>query len=1736
MSLEDAISVLICRPPQRKADEIRQLAKFLQQQPFFAGVGLSVLQEICSALTFRQASPGEVVLHVGELTDRLYLLISGSCTVVRHSRKEGFNPQPPQQLTPGQALCEAALVVSTRRSDVEVAVSARPNERCAAGGGDTGGSGSGCGSDGGAVFAVLTRGAWSNLCVRASVQPLIGQARNALLCCCARSLAASSIPHGARTLEQAEDLAALLRLLPSLCRTPEAVLRAMSESAYLRQLPPGTILFEECTRAESQFLVLAGAVEIRRRRRRLGTVSRKGTAAAAAVLDSGGKTVREKIEEERKAREALKESLSLTREGLKEPLSATTTTTTTTTPSPPAEPPTPASSSRRWMSEFISRARKVAPGPGSDETGADQNRDTAVTPAVAAPAAGGATVAVPAAKGNLSRAALAWRRAVLGVVPPAQPKTSEEAGGSGGGNGGGSGGAVASGDAAVGMGTALVDGTLDPLLAEYERLKAEEAGHVTDVGNFLGGAGSRDAYIRGIREVRSRYGYGYDMAEQPEQEQAHEDASANAANAPWRSDGGDRAVVQAESGGSDVDGPPAADPLVRLRFLDRQFQMASKVVRFGEAAEGMARLLEERSWESRATAAVEPSIQSLAKADIATPAVSSVAIVKTCYSQGLNPGSADGAALSLPLPGPVEEQLLQLYGSAVGTVDPGHIAGELPEAALCRAAGVSRAAVAASLPAPLLRRADTAIAGRSGASVLVVVLEALRRGHEAARDDLVSERLAVLTALEPLRGLSDEHQAQLALGCTVAALDAHELIVRQGQPVDALYVVLDGEVRLLDDPMEGLAAAAAAAAPLQAAGGSQAAPASVVHAATGRSISLNGGTFGRKAAALAALDAAAVPPPPPLPPPPPTPPSSSTGGHGSIRMRRALAARAVLSLMGPGGSFGESVLGYPEDVVAAAAAEALIAGEAACIAARASYGGSSGAGGGSSVNSDGEDEGDGGAAYDDGGGNVVRSAAGFALGASALGGSNRIRYDTVNGDSIRTSMNGRTSMVIMAAGSSSVFLASAVTSRPSRLLVLPRSLLVRYGYLHASLPPFASLRREAINGRRQQLQAGLQNLPGVALGLLVPPPTHGMPAPPSARWSANIPPPQRLMTPPSRPPEFLDTAIFRGLSTPRTTAVFGALNAPATAAAAGAMAAVNPRGSGGILAPPGEHADADAAIPGAGLGTGGPGGGGGGSVGSSPFPSLPLSERLKRFGTTRSGGGPSGTHWHFIDPTEAGGLVEDTVRLLGGGLTARTLRPLAEEQAAEEEGLDAATADGTLGQALPILSGGPGGGGGDALQAPPKPCALRTSLTGARQYSSTAMRSHLETRSSSSGLPPISTLIVGGAASNVGRDLLNSPTGGAGNSANQPQPQRFTSQGHLMLRGDMSSGEDTAALGLPMGTAAAAGDEESPKVPEPYGYPLLSPLQLSPTAASISSGGGAAADLASPSGSNGGPQTPTAFPSLGGGGGGGGGASWGGGSGGNLAESPQAFLASIAIASSGGGGGGGSGGSGSVSTAPLRGLLLPYGGGTLSTLTKRASYAGTSTSSLSLSGFASGSPFDSQWQRTRESAPGTPLLAQPPYSHFQSQSQLNLYSSMYSGGVSRSGSSMASTPPYNNRLLGSSGGGSRNTSQLEILLTPTSLDGAAPAAPPALAPPLPRSSFGGPPIRTTNSRQAWRDAPDIRLSWDGAAAVRNGGSGGDCSGGSNMLSQSGGARTATELALAALAANQPPDAHFLLAP
>eukprot|EP00198_Chlamydomonas_reinhardtii_P003084 XP_001692420.1 predicted protein [Chlamydomonas reinhardtii] len=507
MGLSEVLAALQTKPAKRESHELQTLATYFRRQPFFAGVDFTTLQQICSIITLQRASPGEVLLHSGELTDRMYLLLSGRCTIVRHSKKEGYVAPPPQTLRRGQALAEAAL-------------------------------------------------------------PICGAARTAVLNCCARSLAAAEPER--RTMEQSDDLGAVLRQLPGMAGTPPPVLRALSEAAALRRLPAGTILYEEHTRAESQFVV-------RCRQQKLGQSRAAIRSAMRAVV----------LRRNQSSREAALESVKLTREGLRDP--------------EPAKPVAHGEKSKKFMMEFISRAKQTL-----------NTNDAAPifsTPSAVAPEAlseGPTTVAPPASPGEPlapttptsslapsapstappSRAASAWHRAALKLTH------SGEEGSQGG-----------AGPQLVGAGEGDDYDESDPMLLEYQRRKAEEAGLVSDVGNLLGGAGARSAHLRGIAAARSGKAHFYDHSEEERDE--------------------------------DKDG--------KHGFVD--------------AVEKLVRL--------------------------------------------------------------------------------------------------------------------------------------------AVRSDLVAERLAVLGALEPLRGLSEEHQAAVALGAAVISVDSNALVVQQGQTVDALYVVLARREALL---------------------------------------------------------------------------------------------------------------------------------------------------------------------------------------------------------------------------------------------------------------------------------------------------------------------------------------------------------------------------------------------------------------------------------------------------------------------------------------------------------------------------------------------------------------------------------------------------------------------------------------------------------------------------------------------------------------------------------------------------------------------------------------------------------------------------------------------------------------------------------------------------------------------------------------------------------------------------
>ncbi|GFR44162.1 hypothetical protein Agub_g5332 [Astrephomene gubernaculifera] len=1319
-----AASLLAIKPVHRTADDVEQLVTCLSEQPFFSGVSLSHLQLLSSYLALHRAAPGNVVVQSGEVTDRLCLLLGGRCSVSRHSRREGFQPPAPQPLLPGQAVCEAALVVSGRTSDITVTVTG--------GGGD---AREGGGEEGeGAVLAVLTRTAWSDMCARAPIQPECGEARLALLCCCARSLAAT--PPEQRSPEQAEDLAALLRHMPGLSHTPAHVLREMSGSARLAALPAGTVLFEEHSRGDCEFLVLSGAVEMHVRPKRKGGANRaalrsalKSAVAAARTRSalggrsrggaggSGGgaggaggggqKTIRQKIEEERRAREEIRKTLALQREGLRTPQ-----------PQPAKRRPSRAKEVgeefKRWMLDFLNKKRAVAAEDGSGPSWESESDLRNLRGAY-----GGRSL--QAGPPN-AKTADAWRRAAYRALHP------EGAGGSGGGARGhgwpwGEGGAPA-----------------DMTMLDYERRKHEEAGGMRDVGNLLGGAAARRAYMQGI----NKHGGGYADDQPEEEEGAHvhwgtatevgggsSKAAANGGEQPHGVDGSDEEEDEEDEGIEEDE--EEADPWVRLTYLDRRYRVVRKAIRYmtavekvmgiatsssasnagsalpaisqsqaaasashgaspssssfpigrvpslaraqldsdglnadaggddgaddadadanddgadgdaagddeddddpiqalllasggespacdgssgsdregtgdgctpaagtaaaavgpaaaassasgagGEATGGRGREQDTGSGIAATAATLETKARGVTSPSSAAPATASYSTATGIASPAAGTAAAAGSATAAgstaatdttvaaigttaacttatAASGPVdeaaevfeacEEHLEQLYGGATGLVEAGQVAGELmqpPPEGLLPVVGAERK------PARQ-RRAYSGIAGPSGADVLVVALSALRRGHAAVRDDMISERLAALTALEPLRGLSDEHQAQVALGCKLLCLDANQLIVRQGQQVEAMYVVMEGEVRLLDDP-DGLATASTVAAPPQL-----------------QPLSPPGGGSGGGSGGGASGGGSSSSPSVPSDPPSarlsstgmaPTGAAAAAGGGGAggggmngggggggggggqlvpIKGRRTVGSLAPLTLLGPGGSFGESVLGFPED---------------------------------------------------------IRKGSGASASTSQGRGS--------TGDGSELSFPG------------SAFLASAVAARACKLLVLPRSLLARFAYLRSAMPPFAAQRREAILGRRQQLKNSLMQgrpgnsqavavlraaefMPGHQLPvLLAPMPSGGSGssagsgaaggaggAGGAGAWHATRPPPMRMsdgFEPSGFKPPVL-RRVFNGLSKPAPICPNGGgggggngSSSPATAVLA-SLSNGPPTGAGSLVSPSGGSASAAA--------------------------------------------------------------------------------------------------------------------------------------------------------------------------------------------------------------------------------------------------------------------------------------------------------------------------------------------------------------------------------------------------------------------------------------------------------------------------------------------------------------------------------------------------------------------------------
>ncbi|KAG2442174.1 hypothetical protein HYH02_009662 [Chlamydomonas schloesseri] len=1213
------INALSIKPSQRSPEDVEQLVALLEEHPFFAGVEFSNLKVLAGYLTLQRAAPGEALLHHGELTDRLYLLLSGRCSLVRHSRREGHQPRE-EEVAPGQALSEGSLVLSGRPSDISVKISA---EAAPAAGG----------SGGGAAFAVLTRTSFSNLSARAPSQPECQEARLALLTCMARSLAAASEP-GRRTQEQAEDLGAVLKQLPGLASAAPPVIKALSEAASLRRLPAGTVLYEEHTRAESQFVVLSGAVQERIRPRRDGATNRAAlrsalkSAVAASRAKSAGRlrpgatgadtrTVKQKIEDERKSREAIRQSLALQREGLRSPPRKQTSMK-------PVRAKAVEDEFKKWMLEFLQRKRGGAGGsaPGF----------------ATSPRAVPAAEAAPAAK-----AVNAWKRAAFVATH------SGEASGDGG----------------------VMDEPKDAQLLEYERRKREEEAGYKGVGGVLGGAAAANAYARGLKPAGGSYSNLDDADGHGDGEHVRFGGAS-----PAGADAGKRGAH--DEGLDDVqvnEDDEEEEPWVRLTYLDRHFHIKTKPIRYIDAVErvmGLASPSPKRAAGSLAAGAGSPAAAGAgprigadaasaaaggggggggnggggggeelvldegsggaagAEADAGGADVDDDFIDADDASPQPSPGrgrggaaaaaaAAAGAAAAAPDGSeeaePAEdEHLEQLYGPVSGRVEPGALAGELPPAALDRALK----------PAQRPKRAHSAVAGMDGADVLLVTACALRRGAEAVRSDLIAERLAVLGALEPLRGLSEEHQAAVALGAAVVVVDSNALIVRQAQLVDALYVVLEGEVRLLDDSDSvggsggGAGPPALAASPLPNGGGGLERAATFTNSASLMPLPSDtsprtGGGAGGAAAGGSGVS------------------STSTGAQlTSIKARRAAAALSTLSLLGPGGSFGESVLGYPADLAKAR-----------------------------------------------------RVAAGPSRGAVGPPGNEVYPADDDT------------------PFPPSTFLATAVAARQTRLLVLPRQLLGRYGYLRIQLPPFAEARREALTARRSQLRSGLL-LPSASfssnLSVATPTPQASGLSPLPALLSPQHPRPPATV----RPLDILESMGFRAVKAHRTNSNVGAV-APNIRPSGGSFPGVP-----GLLS--GSYASAAAAIVGGGAGTNANSGSG------SLLPAVVVGGAVAPSGGSFSAVIEKQREPHRILPLVrqySGGLAAAAATAAAAAATDSTNSPIA-----TGAGMTALAAAAGSGSPLPgFHSGGaaPAAGMGGA-GAPFKPRAMRSSVPGVGQY------------------------------------------------------------------------------------------------------------------------------------------------------------------------------------------------------------------------------------------------------------------------------------------------------------------------------------------------------------------------------------------------------------------------------------
>lgn len=84
-----------CRPYERTPEQKNHAARLLcARKGFLHHMKLAFVEALCERITHQHMDPGQVIILQGEVGQSMYMVLSGSCNVIRHYNEEALSREP----------------------------------------------------------------------------------------------------------------------------------------------------------------------------------------------------------------------------------------------------------------------------------------------------------------------------------------------------------------------------------------------------------------------------------------------------------------------------------------------------------------------------------------------------------------------------------------------------------------------------------------------------------------------------------------------------------------------------------------------------------------------------------------------------------------------------------------------------------------------------------------------------------------------------------------------------------------------------------------------------------------------------------------------------------------------------------------------------------------------------------------------------------------------------------------------------------------------------------------------------------------------------------------------------------------------------------------------------------------------------------------------------------------------------------------------------------------------------------------------------------------------------------------------------------------------------------------------------------------------------------------------------------------------------------------------------------